>query len=107
MQAAWVADAVEIGFNFQQAQDDQFASGVWDYVAGSPIVGGHAIPLFGRRGNRLGVVSWGDHLWVTVPFIRNLVDEAWAIVYPDSLNAAGVNDRGLNVSQLNAALQAL
>lgn len=107
MQAAYVFDAVEIGFQFQQAQDDQFASGVWDYVAGSPVVGGHAIPHFGRRSGRGGVVSWGKHLWITRAFVDNLVDEAWAIVYPESLNAKGVNERGLNVAELNAALNSL
>jgi len=107
VQAAYVFDAVEIGFNFQQAQDDQFAGGTWDYVAGSPTVGGHAIPMFGRNSGRFGVVSWAKHLWITTAFIENLIDEAWAIVYPDSLNAKGVNDRGLNLTALTAALQAL
>jgi hypothetical protein len=107
MQAAYVFDAVEIGFQFQAAQDDQFDVGVWDYEAGSPNEGGHAIPLFGRRTGRGGVVSWAKHLWVTRAFVENLVDEAWAIVYPESLNAKGVNERGLNVDELNAALQSL
>ena len=107
IQAAYVFDAVEIGFNFQQAQDDQFDSGLWDYVPGSPSLGGHAIPLFGRRSGRAGVVSWAKHLWVTPAFVTHLVDEAWAIVYPESLNTKSVNDRGLDVDQLNAALEAL
>lgn len=107
IQAAYVFDAVEIGFNFQAAQDQQFDAGVWDYVPGSPVEGGHAIPLFGRKSGRAGVVSWAKHLWVTPAFVAHLVDEAWAIVYPESLNAKGVNDRGLNVDALNAALAAL
>ncbi len=104
MQAAYVFDAVELGFNFQQAQNEQFATGVWDYVERSPIEGGHAVPLFGRNHGRGGVVSWARHLWITPAFVENLVEEAWAIVYPDSLSAKGVNDRGLNVDGLNAAL---
>jgi hypothetical protein len=108
MQAAWVFDAVEIGFQFQQAQYDQFNSGdLWSYVPGSPIEGGHAIPLFGRRSSKGGVVSWARHLWITKAFVENLVDEAYAIVYPESLNGHGVNERGLNVTELNAALQQL
>lgn len=107
MQAAYIFDAVEIGFQFQKAQADQFDTGTWDYVAGSPIEGGHAIPVFGRNHGRYGVVSWAKHLWITDAFIRNLIDEVWAVVYPDSLNTAGVNDRGLNITQLNAALKAL
>ncbi len=107
IQAAYIFDAVEIGFQFQRAQDSQFDSGIWDYAPGSPIIGGHAIPLFGRVRGQAGVISWAKHLWVTQAFVSNLVDEAWALVYPDSLSATGINDRGLNVTQLNAALQQL
>jgi hypothetical protein len=107
MQVAWSFDAVEFGFQFQQAQYDQFASGVWDYVNGSPIEGGHAVAHFGRRTNRGGIVSWGQHVWVTRAFVENLVDEAWGLVYLDSFNRKGVNDRGLNVTDLEAALNTL
>lgn len=107
IRAAYIFDAVEIGFQFQKAQDAQFNDKVWDYEPGSPIEGGHAIPLFGRNQGRAGIVSWGSHLWATQGFIDHLCDEAWAIVYPDSLNAKGVNDRGLDIAHLNAALQAL
>lgn len=104
MLAAYTFDAVELGFNFQQAQEDQFDTGTWDYVPGQAPIGGHAVPLFGRNKGRGGIVSWAKHLWITRAFVENLVDEAWAIVYPDSLNAKGVNDRGLDIAGLNAAL---
>lgn len=105
-EAAYVFSAVEIGFQFQRAQDSQFDSGVWDYAPGSPIVGGHAIPGFGRNKKRGGVVSWAKHLWITQTFYENLVDEAWAIVYPEELRN-GKTERGMDLSQLNAALAAL
>lgn len=105
-QAAYVFSAVEIGFEFQQAQDDQFAGGVWDYAPGSPIVSGHAIPGFGRSKKRGGVVSWAKHLWVTEAFYKNLVDEAWAIVYPEELRN-GKTERGMGLTQLTQALAAL
>ena len=102
-EACYLFSACEIGFEFQQAQDDQFASGVWDYVAGSPKVGGHAIPGFGRHSGRGGVVSWAKHLWITPAFYENLVDEAWAIVYPEELKN-GKTERGMDLTALNAAL---
>lgn len=105
-EAAYVFSAVEIGFNFQQAQDDQFDSGTWDYVAGSPIVGGHAIPGFGRNQGRGGIVSWAKHLWITPAFYANLVDEAYAIVYPEELKN-GKTERGMDLAQLTSALASL
>ncbi len=105
-EACYVFSAVELGFEFQQAQDDQFDSGTWDYMAGSPIVGGHAIPGFGRNHGRGGVVSWAKHLWITAAFYTKLVDEAYAIVFPEELRN-GKTERGMDLTQLNAALAAL
>lgn len=102
-QAAYIFGAIEIGFNFQQAQYDQFNSGVWDYDPSSQTVGGHAIPMYGRNNGRFGVQSWAKHLWITPAFIENLVEEAWVPVYPEILSKGGTY-RGLNLSQLEAAL---
>jgi len=102
-QACYVFSAVELGFNFQQAQDDQFNNGVWDYVPHSPIVGGHAIPAFGRNKSRAGAVSWAKHIWLTEAFLTNLVDECYAIVFPEELKN-GKTERGMDLTQLNAAL---
>lgn len=107
--AAYIFSAVEIGFEFQQAQWDQFnTTGVWDYVPGSPNEGGHAIPAFGRNSKRqaAGVVSWAKHLWITRSFIEHLNDETWAIVYPESLKG-GKNERGYDLSALNTLLAQL
>lgn len=105
-EASFVFSAVEFGFAFQQAQDDQFASGTWDFVAGSPNEGGHAVPAFGRNKGRGGLVSWAKHLWFTDAFYTNLVDEAYGIVYPEELKN-GKTERGMDLSQLDAALNAL
>lgn len=105
-QACYVFSAVEFGFEFQKAQDDQFESGVWDYVPGSPNEGGHAIPGFGRHTGRGGVVSWAKHLWITPAFYTNLVDESYAIVYPEELKN-GKTERGMNLTQLTTALAEL
>lgn len=104
-QACYVFSAVELGFEFQQAQDTQFDEGdVWDYVPGSPNAGGHAIPGFGRHTKRGGVVSWAKHLWITPAFYENLVDEAYAIVYPEEIKNGKTNERGFDLTQLTSAL---
>lgn len=105
-EACYLFSAVAIGFEFQQAQDDQFTSGTWDYDPNSPIVGGHCVPAFGRNHGRIGVVSWADHLWFTQNAYQHLNDETWAFVYPDELRN-GKTERGMDLSALNTALEAL
>jgi hypothetical protein len=107
MQVAYVCDAIEFGFQFQAAQDEQFETGTWDYVPGSPVEGGHAVPLFGRNAGRGGGVSWAKHIWYTQAFIENLCDEAWAIIYLDEFGSQGHNDRGLDTAGVLAALHSL
>lgn len=106
MEACYVFSSVEIGFNFTQAQYDTFESGVWDYVPGSPSLGGHAVSVFGRNRGRGGIVSWGKHVWITRAFYENLNEETWAIIQPDELRN-GKTERGMDLTQLNAELAAL
>jgi hypothetical protein len=40
-------------------------------------------------------------------FISHYVDEAWAILNPDFLNAAGENPQGFDIDQLRADLAQL
>jgi hypothetical protein len=105
-EACWCFSATAIGFQFQQAQDDQFNSGTWDYVPGSPVVGGHCVPCFGRNKGRIGVASWADHLWFTQALYTNENDETYAFVSPDELHN-GVTERGMSLVAAEAALNAL
>lgn len=105
-EACYLFSAVAIGFQFQRAQDEQFSHGTWDYVPGSPIIGGHAIPAFGRNRGRIGVVSWAKHLWFTKAAYTNLNDEAWAFVTTEELRN-GKTERGMDLTQLTAALNSL
>jgi hypothetical protein len=106
-EACWIFSAVEIGFEFQQAQYDQFNSGVWDYDASSEIIGGHCVPFFGRHaGKGGGLVSWADHLWGTEAFYENLCDEAYAIVYPEELET-GKTRHGYDLTALQGFLKEL
>lgn len=74
-EAAWLFERVGIGIQVQAAQQDQFASGrAWDYVPGSPIEGGHYVPVMGRY----GLVSWARRVGFTESFVVNLCDEAYA-----------------------------
>jgi hypothetical protein len=60
MQAVYVFAAVGIGFEFPASAMEQFDHGEpWDVVPGSPIEGGHYVPVMGRSGlNTGGVITW-------------------------------------------------
>lgn len=78
--AAYLFECVGIGVNVQEAQMDQFNAGKpWDYVKGSPIEGGHYIPVVGNN----GLISWAQRVGFTQAFITNLCDEAYSYVDPE------------------------
>jgi hypothetical protein len=79
----------------QQANEQQFADEQpWDYVSGSPVVGGHSI-LTGGYGKAVSdatalggdekFVTWAAETSFTDRFWRREVDEAWAVLWPEHL----------------------
>lgn len=77
----WLGERVGIGLNVQQAQQDEFP-GTWRYVPGSPIVGGHYVPVMGRW----GLVTWAQRVSFTNAFYVNLNDESYGYIDPESYN---------------------
>lgn len=108
MTAVYVFSAVGIGFAFPDTAIGQFNSREpWDVVAGYQIEGGHYVPVVGRASKNLGTcVTWGRRQTFTRTFYSEFNDEAWAIVFPEELRA-GKTERGMDLSQLNAALRSL
>lgn len=99
--------AVYVGINCPQSAEDQFGREPWTYEPYSPIVGGHAISLHHRQpyGSAIGVFkfsTWGALQPVTIGFISHYVEEAWAFITPDWIEANGSTVDGINLSQLTA-----
>lgn len=102
--------ACYIGVNLQAAQEQQFGVGPWTYVPGSEVLGGHAIALHRREpyGSRIGVFqmsSWGALQPSTISFIQGCVEEAWAFVTDDWIEANGSTCDGLMLSQLESDMR--
>lgn len=87
---AYLFEDAGIGINVQQAQQDQFneAKPVWDYVAGSPIVGGHWIEVMGR----FHLITWGRNIGFTDRFYQNLNDETFGWIDPQRYAAVTGKD---------------
>ncbi len=95
-----------IGINCPQSALDQYhASTPWTVVDGSPIAGGHAIPIQRRRpiGSSVGIldyITWAKEQKVTLGFHRKYSEEVWAVVTEDWIEANGRTVNGVSLNQL-------
>lgn len=98
--ATYLLEDAKIGVQLQTAQMDQFDASpnpVWDYVAGSPDEGGHAVPTMGNN----GLISWAERVGFTIPFIQNRMDEGHAFLLGERYNAVtGETREGLDDADL-------
>ncbi|GAB2695812.1 hypothetical protein [Kitasatospora kifunensis] len=101
--------AVDVGFNFPSSAMTQFNAGQeWDVVKGSPIEGGHCVPVGAYAADgTLMCVTWGAVQKMTAAFWTTYVDEAWVVITQDWLNAKGLDPQGLNLYQLGQDYAAL
>jgi hypothetical protein len=84
--ASYLFGAVGIGLQLPSSAVTQSERGqAWSIVDGSPIEGGHYVPLVGRRADGLHVVSWGADQVMTEAFLKAYCDEAIAYVSQDCL----------------------
>lgn len=102
---------VYLGVAVPASAMQQFDDGEpWTVVKGSPIEGGHAIPLqkFNESGdNELEIVTWARLQPLTKQWWNTYVEEAWVVITQDWLDAAGDTVDGLDLAQLKADFTAL
>jgi hypothetical protein len=101
---------VSVGFNFPDSAMAQFNAGEpWTVVPGSPLDGGHCVMLVGYDADWLYVVTWGRVQKMARAFWSRYVDEAWAPITQEAINAHGVDAFGgvLDLAAMGAAFAAL
>lgn len=95
-----------LGIQCPQSAQEQFASGQpWTVVPGSQIAGGHCIVALGYTPQGLLCATWGGIAEVTYPFLARYLDEAWAII-PRQFVDAG-RGPSLDLKSLEADLDKL
>lgn len=90
--AIYIGLSIKVGVQLQAVQQgQQFNDGLWDYVPGSPVIGGHDICFVGYNATtqRYQLVSWGKLIECTQAFVDNCVDEAWFPLRPEHVAHAG------------------
>lgn len=113
LEALYFFEGLPMGFRVQQAQMDAFnraesdgTTPTWDYVAGSPEIGGHDIPLVGHpdKTNYAGL-SWAKRLIVTPALVAHQTDEIWGFVTPERISrVTGKSYEGASQAQLEEYL---
>jgi hypothetical protein len=110
-QVLTIGGTVALAANLQQAQEDQSNAGQpWDYVPGSPVIGGHAFCLQRRLGTGSGRrqnISWGMVQPATAAFQQQCVTEGYYVVSQDFLEESGTSPDGLNLQQMLADMSAV
>lgn len=82
-----------VGINFPDSAMRQFRTGQpWDVVKGATIEGGHAISAVGYDQRHVYVVTWGKVQPMTWAFWDAYVEETWADLDDDWLNAVSGQD---------------
>lgn len=92
-EATWLTEKVKVGLVLTEAQMTQFDAGpqpTWDYVKGSPEVGGHDTPVVGWH----GLLSWAEDVYWTEAFIENQNDESIAVLHPEQFKSNGEDFEG-------------
>jgi hypothetical protein len=96
-----------IGLSLPRSAEDQFNAGEpWDYVKGSPILGGHDVLLVEYRPENLPsnpgwmVVTWGKRWPVTEAFLDHYLDEVVPVGAKDFITANSLAPSGINLAQI-------
>jgi hypothetical protein len=103
--SSWLFQAVGLGYLMPQSAMDQTAAGKpWNPVRGSPIEGGHYVPLMGRNPAGNGVIiTWGQTQEVTPAFHKKYNDQGIAALSEEMLDKAASVD-GFNETLLKQDL---
>lgn len=108
MEALYLFGAVGIGIQVPESAQEQFEEKKpWVPVPGSPVEGGHYVPVVSRPAEAVAnVVTWGGLQGMSRSFYHHFCDEAWAILSPEALTN-GKSLEGFDLTQLTADLAEL
>ena len=102
-QAVAFYGAAYLGVALPESSQQQFAAGEeWTVVPGSPIEGGHCVLIVGYNQSSVQIVTWGQIVNVSYPWLSKYLTECWAII-PNQFVEAGKGP-SLDLATLQADL---
>ncbi|MGH9121408.1 MAG: hypothetical protein ACRDYC_05610 [Acidimicrobiales bacterium] len=87
----------------QSAMDQTAANQPWTVVPGSPIIGGHDVEIVGYDPAYVQIVTWGEIVDVSYPWLAQYVTEAYAIIPNEFIEAGKGPDLDLKTLQADLA----
>lgn len=90
----------------ESAQEQFEAHEPWTYEPSSPVEGGHCIVALGYTSSAVLCATWGGIAEVTYPFLAHYLEEAWAIIPHQFVEAKG-GALGIDLASLQADLAAI
>jgi hypothetical protein len=109
-QAVWLFSALNIGVQFPNSAQTQFANGQpWDVeTPDGGIDGGHSIPTFGYGSAGTTCVTWGQTQAMSWDWFTAYCDEAYTVITDDWLDQATQSSpSGFDLATLEADLKAI
>ena len=103
--AAYVFGGAYLGINCPQSAEQDTSD--WNYVPGSPILGGHCVVQVGEGALGGKTVSWGKVIPTTAEFYAQYLDEGYIVVTESWLNEQGKSPSGLDLDGLVAAMKSI
>jgi hypothetical protein len=98
---------VSWGVTVTKANEQEFSARQgWDYVPGSPAVGGHAIYGCGYGDTQERFITWATETAFTDAFRTHQADEAWVTIWPEHLGTRAFQ-QGVDLAALKAAYLAI
>lgn len=105
--ACYVFSVVGVGIIVTQSAMGQFNNGQpWSPISGSPIEGGHYVPMVARRGGMCIFETWGTEQPATDAFISASNDESIVYLSPEMLSG-GKSLEGFDLDHLKADMAEL
>jgi hypothetical protein len=103
-QAVAFFDGAYLGIECPQSAQEQFQNGEpWEYVAGSPVVGGHCIVALGYTQTGLLCATWGGVAEVSYGFCAHFLDEVFCLLSGILVERKG-DSLGIDLASLKADL---
>ncbi|HVH85479.1 MAG TPA: hypothetical protein VM912_02060, partial [Terriglobales bacterium] len=108
-QAIYLFGGIDVGVQIPNVAMDQFSNGkAWDLVPDDGgIDGGHSVPVLGYGRAGFTCVTWGKLREMTNAWVTQYLDEAYALVSMEWLDANGEAPNHLDIAALREDLQAL
>ncbi|HUY26572.1 MAG TPA: hypothetical protein VMV27_04055 [Candidatus Binataceae bacterium] len=107
--AVQIFGGVKLGIQLPQSAMDQFNAGnEWDVVAGSPLIGGHDVPITHYDGSLYYIATWGKGVQPMTPaFLAAYCDEVKVTLSPEWISQSGTAPSKDTMAQLVAELAAI